>query len=153
MLPPSTTQTLAACLLTGALACAANPGTADAQGLPTDAQVQAAFGTVYNHLGLMEYCAAKRYANATDVARTRAMVGATIAGITVVAAARAQEAVGRRGDIVGQQLIGLMDPSNPAHPEMVPDGQTMSLADNARAQNTSERALCGQMAAQVAPLR
>ena len=135
------------------LACVADPGTAAAQDMPTDAQIQAAFGTVYNHLGLMEYCAAKGFATAADVANTRKVVAATIAGMEVSAAAHAQEAIGRRGQIVGKQLIGLMDLDNPAHPEMVLDGQNMSLADSARAQKISERKLCGQMAAQVAPLR
>jgi hypothetical protein len=134
------------------LASATLVGSAQAQDLPTDAQLQAAFGTVYNHLGLMEYCAAKGFATATDVANMRRMVDATIAGMTVEAAARAQEDIGRRGDIVGPQFIGLLDSSNPARPELVPEGQTMSLADNARAQKSSERALCGLMAAQVEPL-
>ena len=129
------------------------PMTASAQDLPTDDQIQAAFGVVYNHLGLMEYCAAKKFAKATDVANTRKVVKATVAGMNVSAASRAQETVGQHGTIIGEQLIGLMDPKNPAHPEMVPKGRTVSLADNAREQNTSERELCGQMAAQAAPLR
>ncbi|WP_174291997.1 hypothetical protein [Sphingomonas bacterium] len=125
---------------------------AAAQDLPTDAQVQAAFGATYNHLGLMEYCAAKGFATAADVANTRKMVDAVTRGITVGAAARAQETVGEGGTIIGEQVIGLMDSSNPARPEVVPAGKTMSLADNARVQKTSERVLCGQMAAQGAPL-
>ncbi len=143
----------ALCLLVGVLACGAFSGPAGAQDLPTDAQIQAAFGTAYNHLGLVEYCTAKRYAKPADVANTRKMVEATVAGMVVSAASRSQEAVGQHGNIVGEQLIGLMDPNNPAHPEMVPDGRTVSLADNARAQKISERTLCGQMAAQAAPLR
>ena len=140
------------CLLVGTLAWAAYPPFAQAQDLPTDAQMQAAFGTAYNHLGLMEYCAAKGFARSADVANTRRMVDATVVGMDVTAAARAQEAAGQHGNIVGKQLIGLMQSDNPAHPEMVPDRQTMSLADNARAQKTSERTLCRQMAAQVAPV-
>ena len=141
---------LAALLFTAA--CISGSTTAVAQDLPTDALVQAAFGATYNHLGLMEYCAAKGFATAADVANTRKMVDAVTRGITVGAAARAQEAVGKGGIIVGEQIIGLMDSSNPARPEVVPAGRTMSLADNARAQKTSERVLCGQMADQVAPL-
>lgn len=123
-----------------------------AQDLPTDAQLQMAFGTVYNHLGLMEYCASKGFATATDVANTRKMVDATIAGMSVEAGAREKEDVGRRGDIVGPQVIGLLDSSNPARPEVVPEGRTMSLADNARAQKSSQHILCRQMAVQVEPL-
>ena len=126
--------------------------TATAQDLPTDAQVQAAFGATYNHLGLMEYCATKGFATTADVANMRKVVAQITRSITVGAAARAQEAVGKGGTIVGEQIIGLMDSSNPARPEVVPAGKTMSLADNARAQKTTERVLCGQMAAQVAPL-
>ena len=114
--------------------------------------MQAAFGTVYNHLGLMEYCASKGFATATDVANARKAANAAIMGMTTSAATRAQEQVGARGTIVGRQLVGLMNPDDPAHPEMVPEGRTMSLADNARAQKTTEQALCRQMADQVAPL-
>ncbi len=135
------------------LGCFVSRGTSKAQDFPTDAQVQAAFATAYNHLGLMEYCASKQYATAADVANSRKVVAVTVAGMTVSAAARAQEVAGHQGRILGKQLIGLMDPDNPAHPEMVPEGQVMSLADNARAQKTSERELCGQMAAQAAPLQ
>ena len=124
---------------------------AQAQDLPTDAQLQAAFGTMYNRLGLIEYCADKGFATAADVVNTRRMVDATVAGMTVEDAAREQEHIGRRGNIVGPQLIGLLDISNPSRPEVVPEGQTMSLANNARAQKSSERELCRQMAAQVQP--
>ena len=107
----------------------------------------------YNHLGLMQYCAAKKFASAADVANTRKVLDATITGMDVSPTARAQQAVGQHGNIIGRQLIGLMDPQSSTHPEMVPEGQTVSLADNAHAQHTSERTLCRQMAAQVAPLR
>ncbi len=143
----------AAFLFAGAVAWDACAGTASAQELPTDAQMQAAFGTAYNHLGLMEYCVGHGYAHAGDVANTRRMVEATVAGMDVSAAARGQQAVGQRGFVIGEQLVGRMDPGNPSHPEMVPAGRTMSLADNARAQKTSVRELCAQMAAQVAPVR
>lgn len=135
-----------------AIASAAFVSASHAQELPTDAELQMAFGTVYNHLGLMEYCASKGFAGAVDIANTRKMVDVTIAGMSVDAAARAQEDVGRRGDIVGPQFIGLLDSSNPARPEVVPAGRIMSLANNARAQKLSERTLCAQMAAQVEPL-
>ncbi len=131
--------------LAGALAL----GPLQAQELPTDQQLQTAFGSVYNHLGLMEHCMGKGFATAVDVANTRKSVVATIAGMTVTPKAFAQQAVGRRGDIVGPQVIGLMDSSNPARPEEVREGQTMSLADNARAQKSSERTLCRQMAEQA----
>jgi hypothetical protein len=134
-----------AAILAGALAL----GPLQAQELPTDQQLQTAFGSVYNHLGLMEHCMGKGFATAVDVANTRKSVVATIAGMTVTPKAFAQQAVGRRGDIVGPQVIGLMDSSNPARPEEVREGQTMSLADNARAQKSSERTLCRQMAEQA----
>ncbi|MBD8701980.1 hypothetical protein IFT54_19410 [Sphingomonas sp. CFBP 13714] len=134
-----------AAILAGALAL----GPLQAQELPTDQQLQTAFGSVYNHLGLMEHCMGKGFATAVDVANTRKSVVATIAGMTVTPKAFSQQAVGRRGDIVGPQVIGLMDSSNPARPEEVREGQTMSLADNARAQKSSERTLCRQMAEQA----
>lgn len=118
-----------------------------AQDLPTDEQLQAAFGASYNHLGLMEYCVDKGFAKFDDVVNARRTVAAIVAGMDVSAGTRAQQEIGRRGDIVGPQVIGLMG-SNPAHPEAVPEGQTMSLADNARAQKSSERILCKQMAEQ-----
>ena len=136
---------MTAAILTGALAV----GPLKAQELPTDQQLQAAFGAVHNHLGLMEYCMGKGFATDVDVANTRKSVVAAIAGMTVGPAMLALQVVGRRGDIVGPQLIGLMDSSNPARPEEVREGQTMSLADNARAQNSSERVLCKQMAEQA----
>ena len=136
----------------GPFVCLGTFGASTAQDLSTDAQIQAAFGTVYNHLGLMEYCASKGYASVGDVANARKAAAAAIMGMNTTAVARAQEQVGVRGTIVGRQLVGLMDPANPAHPEMVRDGETMSLADNARAQHTTEQALCRQMAEQVAPL-
>ena len=113
----------------------------------TVAQIQAAFGVAFNHLGLMQYCAAKKFATIADVANTRKVVDATVAGMDVSPAARAQQAVGQHGNIIGKQLIGLMDPQNQINPEMVPEGQTVSLADNAHAQHTSKRTLCRQMAA------
>ena len=127
-------------------------GRLSAQELPTDAQIQAAFRTAYNHLGLMEYCQDRGFAAAADVANARKSVNAVVAGMSVGPAARAHEAVGRRGDIVGPQLIGLLDASNSARPEVVPEGRAMSLAANARAQNIPERTLCSQMAPQEAPL-
>ena len=125
---------------------------APAQDLPTDTQMQAAFGAFYNHLGLLEYCRAKGFATAEDVANMQGVMKSQSQGITVTAAARAKEAVGRGGVIVGPQVIGLLDASNPARPEKVPDGRMMTLADNARAQKTTEQTLCRQMAAQVAPV-
>jgi fructose-specific component phosphotransferase system IIB-like protein len=74
---------------------------------------------------------------------------ATLQGMSVMAAAREKQEIGRRGDIVGPQIIGLMGSGNAAGPEEVLEGQTISLADNARAQNTSERVLCRQMAEQT----
>ncbi|RZL80239.1 MAG: hypothetical protein EOP66_06640, partial [Sphingomonas sp.] len=47
-------------ILAGALAL----GPLQAQELPTDQQLQTAFGSVYNHLGLMEYCMGKGFATA-----------------------------------------------------------------------------------------
>lgn len=140
---------LARYMTTGILAGVLSLCPLQAQELPTDEQLQTAFGSVYNHLGLMEYCMDKGFANAGDVANMRRSVIATIAGMTVIPAALAQQAVGRRGDIVGTQVIGLMDSSNPARPEEVREGQTMSLADNARAQKSSERTLCREMADQA----
>lgn len=133
-------------LIAGALAAAAVPG-ASAQDFPTDGQVQAAFGTLYDHLGLLEYCAAKGYASAADVDAVRLEVRTVVAGTQVSPEARAREAQGRRGEVIGRQIVGLMRPG-PAHPELVPEGRTATLADVARAQGITERALCGQMAAQ-----
>ena len=134
---------------TAILAGAVALGPLQAQDLPTDQQLQTVFGSVYNHLGLIEYCRDKGFATAIAVANTRKSVVATIAGMPVTPAALAQQAVGRRGEIVGPQVVGLMDSSNPARPEEVREGQTMSLADNARAQKSSERALCRRMAEQA----
>jgi hypothetical protein len=134
------------------LACSAGPVTAEDQDMPVGALIQEAIGIGYDRLGLMEYCAAHGSASADDVANVRKVAEGIAHGFSVGAAARAQEAVGRQGTIIGQQAIGLLDASNPARPEIVPAGKTMSLADNARAQGTTERVLCGQMAAQVAPL-
>ena len=121
---------------------------------PTDTQMQAAYGTVYNHLGLMEYCAGKGYAKASDVANSHKQVAAIMGHNIAGASARAREKLGAEGIILGKQMIGLMDlgNKNPAHPEMVQEGTTMSLADNARAQGTTEQVLCRQMAEQAAPL-
>ena len=121
------------------------------QDLPTDDQIQSAFGIGYDRLGLMEYCASQGFAGPADVANARRTVAAITGSMSVGAAAKAQEAFGRRGTIVGEQAVGLMDAGNPARPEVVPAGRTMSLADNARAQKTTERVLCSQMAAQMAP--
>ena len=134
-------------MLTCALSAAA-----PAQDLPTDTQIQTAFGAFYNHLGLLEHCRAKGFATAADVANMKGVVNSQTQGITVTAEARAKEAVGRGGVIVGPQVVGLLDASNPARPEKVPDCRTMTLADNARAQKTTEQTLCRQMAAQVAPV-
>ncbi len=120
-----------------------------AQELPTDQQLQTAFGAVYNRLGLIEYCAGQGFVTATDVSNARRAVTATIAGMRVSKSALAQQGVGRSGNIVGPQIIGLMDPGNPTHPEEVAEGQTMSLERNARAQMSSERVLCEQMAEQA----
>lgn len=57
--------------------------------------------------------------------------------MTVSPTALAQQAVGPRGVIVGEQVIGKMDSRHPAHSVMVPDGKMMSLTDNARAQKMS----------------
>lgn len=131
------------------LGCMLSFGPLHAQDLPTDDQLQTLFGAVYNRLGLMEYCASKGFAEAGDVANTRRTVVATVAGMSVTAAAVAKQEAGRRGDIVGPQFIGLMGSGKPARPEEVPDGKTMSLAANARAQNSSEHVLCTQMAEQA----
>jgi hypothetical protein len=133
----------------GALICALWAGPLHAQELPTDDQLQTVFGAVYNRLGLMEYCRSKGFASASDVANTRKTVVATIMGVSVTVAALGKRETGRRGIVVGPQFIGLMGSSDPARPEEVRDGQTMSLADNARAQKSSERALCKQMAEQA----
>jgi hypothetical protein len=120
-----------------------------AQDLPSDEQLQRAFGATYNRLGLIEYCVAKGFANTGDVANARRIVVATLSGMTATPAARAQQEVGRRGTIVGPQVIGLMNPADPAHPEEVGEGQAMLLAENARAQKLSERTLCKQMTEQA----
>jgi len=130
------------------LGCALAFGPLHAQDLPTDDQLQTLFGAAYNRLGLMEYCVGKGFAAAGDVANSRRTVVATVAGMRVTAAAVGKQESGRRGDIVGPQFIGLMGSGNPARPEEVREGQTMSLADNARAQNSSEHVLCTQMAEQ-----
>jgi len=124
-------------------------GRLQAQDLPSDEQLQRAFGATYNRLGLVEYCVAKGFANAGDVANARRIVAATLSGMTATPAALAQQEVGRRGTIVGPQVIGLMNPADPAHPEAVGEGQTVSLAENARAQKLSERTLCKQMTEQA----
>ena len=130
---------------------------ASAKDFPSDAQVQAAFGTLYDHLGLMEYCTDKGFATAADVAAARLEVSTVTAGMTVSPEARSHEAQGRGGVILGKQIIGLMNLDAPTHPELIPEGRTMTLSDNARAQKLTERSLCGQMAAQeqaqTAPLR
>ena len=136
--------------------CLVLAGTTQAQVpdlFPTDAQMQTAFGTVYNHLGLMEYCAGKGYAKESDVANSRKQVAAIMAHNVADATARSKEQLGAQGLIVGKQMIGLMDldSKNPAHPEIVAEGKVMSLADNARAQRTTEQVLCRQMAEQAAP--
>jgi len=127
----------------------ASVGSLQAQDLPSDEQLQRAFGATYNRLGLIEYCAANGFANAGDVANARRIVAATLSGMTATPATLAQQEVGRRGTIVGPQVIGLMNPADPAHPEEVREGQTMSLAENARAQKLSERTLCKQMTEQA----
>ncbi|WP_260599460.1 hypothetical protein [Sphingomonas endolithica] len=144
---------LARCRAYCALACTLSFAPLQAQDIPTDDQLQAAFGAVYNRLGLMEYCTRKGFADAGDVANTRKTVVATIAGMSVTAVALGQQEVGRRGDIVGPQIIGLMGSGNPARPGEVREGQTMSLADNARAQHSSERLLCNQMAEQASAVQ
>ncbi|WP_174298141.1 hypothetical protein [Sphingomonas bacterium] len=78
-------------LMVCGLACIASSRPALAQDIPTDTQVQQAFGRVYNHLGLIEYCAAKGFATAADIANARKTVDATTGGMSVGAAARAQE--------------------------------------------------------------
>jgi hypothetical protein len=132
-----------------ALVCTSWVAPLQAQELPSDNRLQAAFGAVYNRLGLMEYCQTKGFADASDVANTRRTVVATLMGMSVTAAALEKQEMGRRGDIVGPQVIGLMGSGNPARPEEVLEGQTMSLGRNARAQNTSERVLCRHMAEQT----
>jgi len=141
--------TLSESVLGCALAGALSLGPVQAQELPTDRQLQMVFGALCNRLGLMEYCMDAGLAKAVDVANTRRSVVATIAGMTVTPAAVAQQATGRRGYIVGPQIIGLMDSSDPVRPEEVPEGQVMSLADHARAQKSTERTLCRQMADQA----
>jgi hypothetical protein len=133
----------------GALCCMLWMAPVHAQELPTDDQLQAAFGAVYNRLGLMEYCSSKGFANASDVANTRKTAVATVMGMSVTAAALGKQETGRRGIVVGPQFIGLMGSGEPARPEEVREKQTMSLADNARVQKSSERVLCKQMAGQA----
>ncbi|MET3726235.1 hypothetical protein [Sphingomonas trueperi] len=136
-------------LMVGAALGTASVGSLQAQDLPSDEQLQRAFGATYNRLGLIEYCAANGFANTGDVVNARRIVAATLSGMTATPAALAQQEVGRRGTIVGPQVIGLMNPADPAHPEEVREGQRISLAENARAQKLSERTLCKQMTEQA----
>lgn len=76
-----------------------------AQDLPSDEQLQRAFGATYNRLGLIEYCAANGFANTGDVANARRIVAATLSGMTATPAALAQQEIGRRGTIVGPQVV------------------------------------------------
>jgi hypothetical protein len=136
-------------LMVGAALGTASVGSLQAQDLPSDEQLQRAFGATYNRLGLIEYCVANGFANTGDVANARRIVAATLSGMTATPAALAQQEVGRRGTIVGPQVIGLMNPADPAHLEEVREGQRISLAENARAQKLSERTLCKQMTEQA----
>ncbi|SFJ68967.1 hypothetical protein SAMN03159338_2190 [Sphingomonas sp. NFR04] len=137
-------------LMVGVVLGTASVGALQAQDLPSDEQLQRAFGATYNRLGLIEYCVANGFATTGDVANARRIVAATLSGMTATPAARVQQEVGRRGTIVGPQVIGLMNPADPAHPEEVREGQTISLVENARAQKLSERTLCKQMTEQAA---
>jgi hypothetical protein len=142
--------TLAAALILGTASIGSPLRRVQAQDLPSDDQLQKAFGAAYNHLGLIEYCADRGYANAGDIANARQTVVALLGGMPAAPSARALEGVGQHGTIVGPQVVGLMDSSNPMRPEEVRDGQSMTLAENARLQKSSERALCRQMADQAA---
>ncbi|MET3710440.1 hypothetical protein ABIC65_001120 [Sphingomonas trueperi] len=136
-------------LMVGVALGTASVSRLQAQDLPSDERLQRAFGATYNRLGLIEYCVAKGFANTGDVANARRTVAATLSGMTATPAALAQQEVGRRGIIVGPQVIGLMNPADPAHPEEVREGQMISLAENARVQRLSERTLCKQMTEQA----
>ncbi|WP_206237903.1 hypothetical protein [Novosphingobium terrae] len=116
---------------------------------PSDAEMQKALGGAYNHLGLIEYCADHGHASEADVVQARKVTSIIVGNLTVEPAALAQEDAGRDGTIVGLQIVGRMDLTNAAHPEVVPDGRTMLFADNARAQKLTERELCQQMVAQM----
>lgn len=136
-------------LMVGIALGTASVSSLQAQELPSDEGLQRAFGATYNRLGLIEYCVANGFANTGDVANARRIVAATLSGMTATPAALAQQEVGRRGTIVGPQVIGLMNPADPAHPEEVREGQTISLAENAQVQRLSERTLCKQMTEQA----
>ena len=85
---PNVLRTTLTCLLAVTVSFTVGLRQASAQDLPTDAQLQAAFGVAYNHLGLMQYCAAKKLATSTDVANSRKILNATVAGMDVSPAAR-----------------------------------------------------------------
>ena len=87
---------LAAFLVAGTFALSVGLNQASAQDVPTDTQIQAAFGVAYNHLGLMQYRAAKKFATVAEVANTRKVVEATVAGMNVSPTARAQQVIGGR---------------------------------------------------------
>lgn len=142
---PSRHRPLAVAAAIGVLASAA------AAQFPSDAQVQAAVNVVYDHQGLIEYCADKGWATADDVAAVRLQTKTVMEhmGAAENATALSYEAQGRRGVILGRQFIGLMRMDSKTHPEIVAEGQTMAFADNARAQGLTERVLCGQITAQV----
>jgi hypothetical protein len=117
--------------------------------LPSDAEMQKALGGAYNHLGLIEYCADHGHATAQDVTQAHKVTETLVGTLTPEPAAMAQEKDGREGTIIGLQIVGRMDLASVGHPEIVPEGRTMSFADNARAQKLTERELCQQMVAQM----
>lgn len=127
----------------------ATPSLAGQDVLPSDAEMQKALGGAYNHLGLIEYCADHGYASDADVAQARKVAAIIVGTLTPEPAALEQEGTGRDGTIIGLQIVGRMDLTNAAHPEVVPEGRTMLFADNARAQKLTERELCQQMVAQM----
>lgn len=117
--------------------------------LPSDAEMQKALGGAYNHLGLIEYCADQGHATAQDVEQAHKVTATLVGTLTPEPAAMAQEKVGREGTIIGLQIVGRMELASATHPEIVPEGRTMSFADNARAQKLTEGELCQQMVAQM----
>lgn len=117
--------------------------------LPSDAEMQKALGGAYNHLGLIEYCADHGHATAQDVVQAHKVTETLVGTLTPEPAAMAQEKAGREGTIIGLQIVGRMELAEAEHPEIVPEGRTMTFADNARAQKLTERELCQQMVAQM----
>lgn len=146
MTSPRKRLTLAVALL---LACTVTlPARAQ---MPTDEQMQAAIGGMYDMLGLFEYCQAKGFATAADVATMRDTIKRALGPIHASSRAMAQEKAGRQGTIVGPQFVGKINLDDPAHLENVPAGRTTTLAENAAARKMSEHDICGEMREMNAP--